>query len=160
MQGLLHFKAKGLPSVGVIHIPFRFFFTCKINFGSQRCLQFLATVLWWVGGLKQLPSVGVAGQTKPADTIHDFSFPAECQISVRTPPDIWPLRFIPVTICWNPAWYAERRLLNLLQWLSCFAERGASRCSHGCPRMRLVWNMGTYTRGWPRGSKGSTSKGT
>ena len=30
--------------------------------------------------------MGVAGQTKPADTIHDFSFPAECQISVRTPP--------------------------------------------------------------------------
>ena len=69
--------------------------------------------------------------------------------------------FIPVTICWKPAVYAERPLLNDLQWLSCFAERGAgSRCSHGCPRTKLAWNMGTFTRGLPRVLKGSTSEGT
>ena len=46
-----------------------------------------------------------------------------CQNAYQTP-DL--LRFIPVTIWWNPAWYAERRLLNLLQWLSCF-QRGEPR---------------------------------
>ena len=83
--------------------------------GSWRWLQFLATVLWWVGGLKQLPSVGVAGQTKPADTIHDFSFPAECQISVRTP-----TRHL---TSWDSSqWQSDETLLDMQKdvfWICC-----------------------------------------
>ena len=79
-----------------------------------------------------------------------------CQNSYSTP-DL--LRISPLAMWWNAVGVAERQSMISLQWLSSFAECGASRCSHGCPRMRLGWNMGTYTREWPRGSKGSTSEG-
>ena len=66
--------------------------------------------------LKLLPSVGVAlCQTKPADTIHDFSFPVQCQTSVRTP-----TRHL---TSWEfPLWPCDERLLELQRdnlWFPC-----------------------------------------